>query len=155
MQADKLLLAVSVLCFFLASMSFVLMPIESLEIVPGMLFWGGILGGIALQVVLAMRRKAFYTRENAKKMPRLPIGLLAFGSNQWAKIADYSMGISFVLMILAFVITKGTGVWCFVLIATTLFAFCLHCILNGRIFFHVVNQKKIRRALDQKGKFMR
>lgn len=134
------------------SISFVLMPFERMRILPGALFWGGLTVGIILQIVLEVRRRLFFTKYNAKreKMQKPRNGLLTFGSNRPAIIADTTMGISLVATILTFIITKGTGFLCYVFIATTLFAFCLHCILNGRIYFHAKNQIKIRQMLEQK-----
>lgn len=77
-------------------------------------------------------------------------GLLSFNSNQIAAIVDKIMIISFAAMILAFIFTKGYGFVCYLLIATTVFSFCLHCILNGRIYFHAKNQIKVRQVLEQK-----
>lgn len=152
MRKDRIILTISIICFFLMSISFVLMPFERMRILPGALFWGGLTVGIILQIVLEVRRRLFFTKYNAKreKMQKPRNGLLTFGSNRPAIIADTTMGISLVATILTFIITKGTGFLCYVFIATTLFAFCLHCILNGRIYFHAKNQIKIRQMLEQK-----
>lgn len=134
------------------SASFLLMPIESINILPGLLFWLGLGFGIALQIVLEIRRRAFFKAYAVKreKMQKPKNGLLSFGSNATAIIADRSMVISIVTMILAFVFTKGYGYICYVFIATTVFSFCMHCVLNGRIYFHAKNQLKVRQVLEQK-----
>lgn len=151
-QIDRLLLGISVGSFLLMSISFLLMPIESINILPGLLFWLGLGLGIALQIVLEIRRRAFFKAYAVKrgKMQKPKIGLLSFGSNAAAIIADRSMVISIVAMILAFVFTKGYGFICYVFIATTVFSFCMHCVLNGRIYFHAKNQLKVRQVLEQK-----
>ena len=151
-QIDRILLGISVGSFLLMSASFLLMPIESITIIPGLLFWIGLVLGITLQIVLEIRRRAFFKSYsvNRGKMQKPKNGLLSFGSNALAIIADRSMVISFVAMILAFVITKGYGYICYVFIATTVFSFCMHCVLNGRIYFHAKNQLKVRQVLEQK-----
>lgn len=151
-QIDRMLLGISVGSFLLMSASFLLMPIESITIIPGLLFWIGLVLGITLQIVLEIRRRAFFKSYsvNRGKMQKPKNGLLSFGSNALAIIADRSMVISFVAMILAFVITKGYGYICYVFIATTVFSFCMHCVLNGRIYFHAKNQLKVRQVLEQK-----
>ena len=151
-QIDRILLGISVGSFLIMSASFLLMPIESISIIPGLLFWIGLVLGITLQIVLEIRRRAFFKSYsvNRGKMQKPKNGLLSFGSNALAIIADRSMVISFVAMILAFVITKGYGYICYVFIATTIFSFCMHCVLNGRIYFHAKNQLKVRQVLEQK-----
>ena len=151
-QLDRILLGISVGSFLLMSASFLLMPIESITIIPGLLFWIGLVLGITLQIVLEMRRRAFFKSYsvNRGKMQKPKNGLLSFGSNALAIIADRSMVISFVAMILAFVFTKGYGYICYVFIAITIFSFCMHCVLNGRIYFHAKNQIKVRQVLEQK-----
>ncbi len=152
MQKDRTLLAISTICFFMMSVSFVLMPLKSMHILPGALFWGGLAVGVILQVVLEVRRRSFFARYHVKceKMQKPRNGLLTFGSNRLAIIADTAMAISLVATILTFIFTKGTGFLCYVFIAVMLFAFCLHCIFNGRIYFHAKNQIKIRQMLEQK-----
>ncbi len=152
MQKDRIILTISIICFFLMSISFVLMPFEGMRILPGVLFWGDLAVGILLQIVLEVRRRSFFTKFKAKreKMQKPRNGFLTFGSNRLAIIADTAMVISLVATILTFILTKGTGFLCYVFIAATLFAFCLHCILNGRIYFHAKNQAKIRQMLEQR-----
>lgn len=151
-QIDRILLGISVGSFLLMSASFLLMPIESITSIPGLLFWIGLVLGIALQIVLEIRRRAFFKSYsvNRGKMQKPKNGLLSFGSNALAIIADRFMVVSFAAMILAFVITKGYGYICYVFIATTIFSFCMHCVLNGRIYFHAKNQLKVRQVLEQK-----
>lgn len=151
-QMDRMLLGISVICFLLMSISFLLMPIESISILPGVLFWIGLVAGIGLQIALEVRRRAFFKSYAVKreKMQKPKNGLLSFGSNSLAIIADRFMIVSFAVMILAFVITKGYGYICYVFIATTIFSFCMHCVLNGRIYFHAKNQLKVRQVLEQK-----
>ena len=151
-QIDRILLGVSVGCFLMMSISFLLMPIESITILPGLLFWLGLVLGLVLQIVLEARRRAFFKAFAVKreKMQKPKNGLLSFGSNATAIVADRFMVISFIAMILAFAITKGYGYICYVFIATTIFSFCMHCVLNGRIYFHAKNQLKVRQVLEQK-----
>ena len=151
-QTDCILLGVSIGSYLIMSISFLLMPIEAANILPGLMFWGGLAVGVALQIVLEIRRRAFFAsyRVKREKMQKPRNGLLSFGSNRAARLADLSMVVSLIAAILVFIFTKGYGYVCYVFIATTLFSFCLHCILNGRIYFHVKKQKKIRRVLEQK-----
>ena len=151
-RTDRVLLSISAGGFLLMSLSFLLMPATALGILPGLLFWLGLITGIALQILLERRRRAFFAdyRVRREKMQKPKNGLLTFGSNPEAKIVDHTMGISFMATVLAFILTKGYGYVCYVFIATTLASFCLHCITNGRIYFHVKNKDKVRQVLEQK-----
>lgn len=151
-KTDRVFLSISMGGFLLMSVSFLLMPIDSLNVLPGLLFWGGLIAGVAFQIILEARRRAFFARYNVKreKMQKPKNGFLTFGSNQIALIADYIFVGSVIATILAFIFTKGSGFLCYVCIAIMLFSFCLHCIFNGRNYFHANNQKKVRQVLEQK-----
>lgn len=151
-NTDRILLVISVCCFFLMSLSFSLMPVDVLGMFPGIMFWVGLAGGILLQVILEMRRRRFYRqmRVNRERMQKTKNGLLSFASSSLATIADYATGIGFVATMLSLIITKGYGIMCYVLITITIFSFCLHCILNGRILFYVNNKEKVRLMLEMK-----
>lgn len=151
-KTDRVFLSISMGGFLLMSVSFLLMPIDSLSVLPGLLFWGGLIVGVAFQIILEARRRAFFARYNVKreKMQKPKNGFLTFGSNQVALIVDYIFIASVIATILAFIFTKGLGYLCYVCIAIMLCSFCLHCIFNGRNYFHANNQKKVRQVLEQK-----
>ena len=151
-QMDQLLLCLSIGSFAVMSISFLLMPIDAMGGAPGVLFWGGLLLGILFQITLETRRRSFFAkyRVNPKKMQKPRNGFLTFSSNKYAKVADRILLVSVVCTILAFLITRGTGYLCFVFISISIMALCMHCILNGRIFFHVMNQTKVQQVLEQK-----
>lgn len=149
---DRILLDISVSFFFMMSISFSLMPIHALHIFPGILFWLGLGGGSVLQVILEIRRRRFYKRMrvNRERMQKPRNGLMTFASSSLATIADYTAGIGLAVTVLTLLLTKGYGVVCYVMITITVFSFCLHCILNGRILFFVNNKEKIRQMLEMK-----
>lgn len=151
-QMDTLLLCLSVGSFAVMSISFLLMPIDAIGRTPGVLFWGGLLLGTFFQIALEARRRSFFARYhvNPKKMQKPRNGLLTFSSNKYAKLIDRILLVSVVCTVLTFLITKGTGYMCFVFISISVMALCMHCILNGRIFFHVMNQTKVQQVLEQK-----
>lgn len=151
-KTDRLLLGISVGGFALLSVSFVLMPVEVLGAVPGLLFWAGLIVGVVLQFVLEARRNSLFAKYRVKRetMQKARNGLLSFGSNPPAMAADISLAVSAVATILAFAITKGTGYLCYVCLSFLVFSFCMHCILNGRIYIFVKNNNKVRQALELK-----
>ena len=149
---DRTLLVLAVLAFFLMSVSFAFMPIAGIGWIPGVLFWGGFLSGIILVVLLEVRRRAFFIacKEDYKRLQKPRNGLLSFGSNLPAIVADCLLAVGVLATVLAFVLTEGTGLACYSCISVTLFSFCMHCILNGRIYVYSKNRDKIRRLLEQK-----
>ena len=151
-KTDKILLGTSVTGFVLTSFSFLLVYAEGLQFLPGILFWGGLLLGTVCQLILAMRRRRFFAFYGVplKKMQKPHCGLLTFGSNRGAVIADYSLLASIVALVVACILTKGTGYFCCIFLTTTVLSLSLHCILNGRIYFHVKNQAKLRQMLERK-----
>ena len=151
-RTNLMLLGVSLASFGIMSVSFLLMPVEQLGVFPGLLFWLGLVLGVAMQIVLENKRKAFFAKYNVKntKKQRPRNGLLTFGANKVALVVDCIMAVAFIATILAFVITKGVGYLCYVCLAVLVWSFCGHCILNGRNYFHILNEEKIRQALENK-----
>lgn len=151
-RTDSVLLGISMGSFLVLAVSFLLMPLESLRIVPGAMFWGGLVTGISTQIILEVRRRRFFTfyAVPRKKMQKPRNGLLTFGSNREAVIADHCLLLCAVVTLPVLLITKGYGYICFICICATLYAFCMHCIFNGRIYFHIKNNKKIRQVLEQR-----
>lgn len=149
---ERLLLSVSIGGFVVLAVSFMLMPIEALGFAPGILFWGGLLIGIAFQFILAFRRRATLEKYNVrnKTAHKARIGVLSFSSNRIALIADICLGISAVATVLAFILTNGVGYICYACISVLVLSFCMHCILNGRIYSFVKNRNKFRLSLEQK-----
>lgn len=150
-QMDGLLLGLSVLSFLTMSVSFLLMPVEKMKLFPGLLFWGGLVAGTALLIVLEQRRRTFFRVHggNRSKFQKSRIGLLSIRSNREATIADCALLASVAATILAFVLTKGTGYICYVCVAAAAFFLCLRCILNGRLYFHIQNREKTLETLEQ------
>ncbi len=151
-KADCLLLGISIGGFSVLAVSFMLMPVEGLGFMPGLLFWGGLFTGVVLQIILEARRNSLVAKYNVRRetMQKARNGLLSFRSNPLAAVADVFLIISSVATILAFILTKGTGYVCNVSLSVLVFSFCMHCILNGRIYIFVKNHNKVRLVLKQK-----
>lgn len=151
-RTDTSMLVTSVGAFCLMSASFLLMPVEKLSVLAGGCFWAGLLAGMTLQVLLEVRRRNFFKehRANWRKMQRPRNGLLTFGANPLAKVADVLLIISFIGLVASLWLTRGTGYLCYIMISVTVFSFCMHCVLNGRNYFHIKNREIIRRVLEKK-----
>lgn len=155
-KTDRMLLGISIMGFLMMSVSFMLLPVEAIKILPGVLFWLGSCVGLVSQVALEIRRRKHMktAQSNLKRKQKRKIGLIVFCSNKPARITDAIMILSVVTTILVFVFTKGFGYICNLCIAITAFSVCLHCILNGRIYFHLQNtQKDTAQAKSKASKF--
>lgn len=149
-RLDLLLLCISVISFLLMSVMFLLMPIDNLvstlkdskiTLIVGVGFWGFLIIGIVAQIILANRRKVWYRiqRLNEKRSSARRIGLLVFASNTPALIADIAALISIIGLVIAVILTHATGYVCYIFLATLSFSFCLHCILNGKVYYHITH----------------
>ena len=163
-KLDIILLCVSISSFFLMAISILLMPLKISSIEPQMLnaaigsmFWGFFIIGVLIQVVLNKRRKAWIRRNHLWRNRNFlfsKVGIIAFAQNIFGCIADALLGLSLVLLITSLILTNSSGYICYVALAILVFAFCLHCILNGKIFYYVQNQDKIlsEREREQQSK---
>ena len=151
-QTGAMILLVSICSFLTTTVSMLLMSTDISDILLGSLFWGGLLVGVVSQIVLEIRRRSLFRYYNVprQKMQKPRNGLLTFCSNREAMIADLICGASLIATVLAILITKGTAYICAVCIGILLFSFCMHCILNGRNYFHINNYGKIRQTLESK-----
>ncbi len=150
-QLDRILLYASIACFFFTSFSILILP-PKLSLthqrlfgaVAGGVFWFSLLAGVALQVALAIRRREWKSKNHAHKRRgrRALPGVIAFGKNPFALAADVACGVCLIAFIAVTAATKGMAYACSVLFAFFVFTFCLHCILNGKIFDYVQNQNK-------------
>lgn len=149
---DIILLCSSIASFFIMSFTFSVMPLlEKVNIEPrtrsiinGTIIWACLLLGIALQIVLAKRRKNWLKSNSVRRshLSHRKIGVIAFAQNIYGCVADIIFVLSLVTLILSMIITKSVGYICYISFSTIIFSFCLHCILNGKIFFFVQNQNK-------------
>lgn len=142
-KTDSVLLGISIVGCLTIMAGLLLMPVASLHILPGVLVWTGLAINMGTQIALAVHYRA-YRRHHGKTRKRL-IGLLEFFSNGWAAAADVLLAVSLVSTVIVMIWKKGYGVLCFVLLAVTVFAFCMHCILNGKIYAMIREQKKLPR----------
>ena len=158
-KTDIVLMGVSVLSFFLLAISFLIMPLgnETLTedvsantILCGVLFWVSLITGITTQCVLAHRRKMWYQINRIRKIRVVQkIGLVSFFKNIGAAVADIFTAVSLVGFVVSMVVTDGVGYICYVMIALFVFSFSMHCILNGKIFYHVFNQDKLLQNVEK------
>ncbi len=136
---SKILLLLSVICFLLMSVDFLIMPIGNnieknmrwFEILTGILFWLPLIAGVVLQIIIS-----FDYRKNINKdvIDNKLFGAISFFKNKIAVIFDVLSVISLVVLIVMLIFTSATSYFCYILISLFAFSFCMHCILNGKIY---------------------
>lgn len=135
---SKLLLLVSVACFLLMSVDFLIMPIGNnveknmrwFEVLTGILFWLPLIIGAILQVVLSLN----YKKNNKNMIDNKQFGAISFFKNKIAAVFDVISIISLITFIAMLIFTSATSYFCYILISLFVFSFCMHCVLNGKIF---------------------
>lgn len=149
-KIDLLWLWISIISYLLMSATFLLMPLDNmipalregvLTLVVGICFWFFLILGIVSQIILARRRKAWYVgrRLSAKQSAARRIGLIGFGANTVAVFADLAMVLSIGGLFTSVMLTNATGYICYLFLSTLSFSFCMHCILNGRVYYHITH----------------
>ncbi len=154
-KADRCLLAISVIGYLFLSVSVLLMPVGNgvLRETPwryllGGLFWLSLLVGIIPQFVLSARYRSWHKKQaGGKKQPEKSqrIGLISFFQNPLARGADILLILSIVALVLFILLVNNTSYVCYILFALIIFSFCMHCILNGRVFCSMI----IRNTLNK------
>ena len=155
LKTDFILLYISVLCFLVFSVSFLLMPLESKtqingisvpSFAAGIMFWLGLIFGAASQTLLSARyknRMSARAREIGRNVrPASRVGLFTFLRNTPAIIADVGCAVSFAGLVAVLIITGGAGYVCFSFMSVFAFTFAMHCILNGKIYANITNAMK-------------
>lgn len=148
-RMDNLLLGICITGFGLLSVSFLTMSADTLGNLPGLLFWLGLLLGIASQITMEGRRRKFMRSHglDRRKMQRPRCGALTFSASAMAKVFDVACAVGLVVAVLVFAVTQGLGFACYGAVAWTVFSFCMHCVLNGRNYFFITHREKITRAV--------
>ena len=145
-KVDFIWFIISTGSFFLMSVSFLLMPLDptvaqydAMDVIPGLIFWLFLILGIVGQVVLSKRRCKWLAMQGIRKykIRQGKNGLITFCKNKFALVADLVFVIGLVIFIITTLLTRGLGYICYILLAICVFAFCLHCILNGKIYEYI------------------
>lgn len=149
---DKTLLWLSIAGFLVQSASFPLMPLDSMGFLPGILFWAGLLLGVVLQITLEFRRRRFFkTRHlDRRNFQKVRCGAFMFFAGPAGAAADVGFLISAIGLVIVWAATNGIGYGCFVLSGAALFFLEMHCVCNGRNFFHANHTKRVIKALERK-----
>ena len=131
-------LTVCLMCFLLLGLSFLVMPIEGtadtqkyLIVLPGILFWGSLIGGIVSYILFASGvKKQIVAKDRCKEK----VGLIAFLTNRYAVAVDITMMISGIATIAFMLLTDGSAYLCYLLLALFVWSFSMHCVCNAGVF---------------------
>lgn len=142
-----LILKVSIICFAISSMSFLLIPISDfngmliqriLAYMVGGLFWGGLLVGLIMTAILSS-----WMKKDSQKKRRFP-GIFCFFRNKQARICDCAM---FMIIVLFIILQKFLGLYhwiSIILLSCTLMSIYMHSVLNGEIYVCIM-QRGVRK----------
>lgn len=145
-KKDKILLFISVLAFFLFSISFLLMPTDNsvLTVISGTIFWAMLIIGIVSQIIVSISIRNWKTEKRGKLKRHLKrIGLISFFSNPIATTFDILMIVGVIGFVISMLITQATGYACYIFIAITVLSFSFHCIFNGKNFYYIKNEENL------------
>lgn len=132
------LLHISIVGFLLMSLTFLLMPLNDtppeeginfFKIIVGLMFWLFLIVGVVTQIILLKKFK-----KHEKKKGKRRIGLLSFLQNREAAIFDLLCFIGLIAVAYISIFTDGTMYFAYVSMTVFVFSFCMHCILNGKIY---------------------
>ncbi len=151
-QKGMVWLLISTISFFMMSISFLLMPIDFdknnlkfLGIAVGVMFWTFLVLGIVSQFVLSSNKKNWLSKNRMRRFSmKKKIGLISFCQNLPACVADGLTVIGLIGLIISVIVTNGVGFMCYFFLALFVFSFCMHCILNGKIYYILMNQEETK-----------
>ena len=144
----NIFLYASLCAFFVMSIDFMFMPIgindfsknyKAVSIVTGIIFWLGLIAGITLFILYALKCKAQFNQiqkynDNFGTADNKRIGLISFFSNRVALVSDVVFILSAILFAVLMIFTKRTAYICYIVLSLLVFSFITHCIFNGKIY---------------------
>ncbi len=139
----------SVAGFFINALSLIFM-VQSpgqlgpdvLTVVSGIMFWAGLLLGIAGQVVLLRKTKGLPGKAH--------VGLIRIFTNRYGFIADVTLGVSLIGVFITLFAGNGMGIFMQIIWSLFIFSFSMHCVLNGRKFNYIYRLKNKRSVRNER-----
>lgn len=143
-KKDLIWLSISITSFFLLAISFLFMPLEKkiFQIIAGVMFWLFLILGIMSQVILSFLFKKACFKNKEWRVQKNRIGIFTIEKNIFAVVADIVLLISAVVFTALMMLTRGTGYISYIVLAIFVFAFSMHCILNGKVYSYICERVK-------------
>lgn len=145
---DSTLFWLSLGCFGLAALSFLLMaPWPGLEesktrqLLAGLLFWLPLPVGGVLQGILSARRKKWLRYYRRRERQRR-CGLLTLCANQAGMVADFALTFSIIGLGICLWLTRSLGIICYFFLSFSFFSLVTHCFFNGKNYNYIQHTKK-------------
>ena len=149
MKKEKTLFKLSCVSFVISALSVLLTFVADykgnaiqvvLAVMTGVLFWAGLIAGMAFLLVLNSKRRK--DKKYGSKERGARIGLISFFENRAAMVFDCAMALFFILMLLSiFIPGIGQNVT-LVLISLLLASACMHSMLNGLNYRYIKSVDK-------------
>ncbi len=152
-KSDFIWITVSVISFLMFSMSFILMAVESKDVLKGIsitsllagiFFWIFLLMSTVSQIVISKRTKKWLSVNKVRRSHiKKKMGVFSFFQNKYATIADITAVASFIGLLVSLIATNAAGQICYIFLSLFIFSFSMHCFLNSKSFYVLTNKDKI------------
>lgn len=149
MKKLKVLYFLSTMFLAIGSASFLFMPIardlssgtnKAPLLINGLMFWVPFILGYVFVFFANIQRKII----NGVKVNGKP-GMINFCSNKYATIFDFLLIISFVSLVVLFVLHQGESYITFVVLFLLVLSINMHAMFNGKIFKTILNKNEERK----------
>ena len=149
MKKLKVLYFLSTMFLAIGSASFLFMPIardlssgtnKAPLLINGLMFWVPFILGYVFVFFANIQRKII----NGVKVNRKP-RMINFCSNNYATIFDFLLIISFVSLVVLFVLHQGESYITFVVLFLLVLSINMHAMFNGKIFKTILNKNEERK----------
>lgn len=149
MKRDRFLFKLSCIMFGISAFSVLLTFLGDYNgngaavffaIMTGVLFWGCLITGILLLLIVNSHRKKHRRFMNSGKIEKRKCGALSFFSNRTAAIFDIAMVVFLLLVVISMLIPLISQSVTLVLVSFLLFSVYMHSMFNG-VNFTYINSK--------------
>ena len=114
-------------------------------VLTGVLFWGGIIAGTVLLVLVNNHRRKNFSTPKDRRTDWRRFGILNFFSNRIAQVIDIAMGAFFVLFLVSMFIPAVSQNISLVLFSLLLLSAFMHSMFNGVNYIYIIHINEERR----------
>lgn len=151
----KVCMIISVIGFLIASASVFTLPLvgnessgqSALALMTGLLFWAGIIAAIVSFIIAWKFIKCDTAYMKLKKSMRP--GYLSVFSSKAAAIADIIFIVTFIVTCIGNIAPDFSTAVTLIAMFLALFTFCLHFLLNGRVYRYIMILQQRREKQDE------
>ncbi len=154
-KINNFLLIASLVSFLLVAVSLTAMAfggsatsseISIVSIICGICFWSFLIIGIIFQIVLSKKinkwkSKYYRIRRSMRISPK--IGIISLFKTPFGIVSDILFLLSLITFVVAYCLTDGISIICYLSLSIIFFSFCSHCIFNGKNYYYIINRQTI------------